>query len=145
LLERLGGRGEEDAGGEGSKEEKEMLAVGEPLLPEESSFWGRESFEQLLEGVAIPAMSAMLPRRLGNFPFWRGGEPFLESLEPFYLQGAGAGLRVFLGEGPPGEEETKVSAKALEPVRKARASRKNLKKKPATRQPLRKARKSKSG
>jgi hypothetical protein len=39
-----------------------------------------------------------LPKRLGNFPFWRGEEPFLEAIEPLYAQAAVRGMELFLGE-----------------------------------------------
>jgi hypothetical protein len=38
-----------------------------------------------------------LPRRLGNFPFWRGAERFLDALEPVYAQASQRGLEAFLG------------------------------------------------
>ncbi len=48
--------------------------------------------------VRLPPVSAALLRRLGNFPFWRGSERFLDALAPVYAQAASRGLSVFLGE-----------------------------------------------
>ena len=63
---------------------------------EASSFWGREeSLDDLLGEVRLPEVSATLPKRLGNFPFWRGKVPFLEALEPCYLKAASGGMDVF--------------------------------------------------
>lgn len=46
-----------------------------PILPES------EGFENELE---IPKLSAGLPKQLGNFPFWRGNDHFLDTLETVY-------------------------------------------------------------
>jgi hypothetical protein len=54
--------------------------------------WG-----EILGEVRLPEVSATLPKRLGNFPFWRGKVPFLEALEPCYLKAASGGMDVFLG------------------------------------------------
>ena len=34
-------------------------------------------------------------KRLGNFPFWRSEDPFLESLEPVYKQATSHGMALF--------------------------------------------------
>jgi hypothetical protein len=41
------------------------------------------------------------PNRLGSFPFWRGGERFLDALESVYRQASQQGLAAFLGERVP--------------------------------------------
>jgi uncharacterized Zn finger protein len=67
------------------------------------TFWGEPGgIEPGGADVLIPAVSAALPRRLGNFPFWRGEEAFLTSLEPIYSQASSVGLKIFLGDS--GEE-----------------------------------------
>jgi uncharacterized Zn finger protein len=71
----------------------------EPLTTEVAGFWhGSEVAEELFGEVRLPPVSAALPKRLGNFPFWRGAERFLDALEPIYNQAAPHGLRLFLGE-----------------------------------------------
>ena len=70
----------------------------EPLPSEPSAFWnGTEVPADLLGEVRIPPVAAALPRRLGNFPFWRGQERFLDALEPIYRQASQHGLDAFLG------------------------------------------------
>lgn len=72
--------------------------VPEELPLDPSTFWGaEESLDDLLGEVRIPEVNANLPKRLGNFPFWRGKVPFLEALESIYLKAAPVGLDVFLG------------------------------------------------
>jgi len=62
------------------------------------SFWrGGDLSVDLFGEVNLPPVSAALPKRLGNFPFWRGTERFLEALEPVYTEASGRGLDVFLG------------------------------------------------
>lgn len=75
----------------------------EPLPLDLESFWGRPpenpeeekspSFE-----AHIPSVPAVLPKRLGKFPFWRGEEDLLEVLEEIYKKASPAGTMVFLGE-----------------------------------------------
>jgi uncharacterized Zn finger protein len=68
--------------------------------PAASSFWGgEESLDDLLGEVRVPEVTAILPKRLGSFPFWRGKAPFLETLEPFYHKAASVGLDVLSGLG----------------------------------------------
>lgn len=71
----------------------------EPLPEDPEAFWGRSGpGHDPGEEVYIPSVSAAIPRRLGNFPFWRGQEGFLTALEKIYRQASPAGLNVFLGE-----------------------------------------------
>jgi len=71
----------------------------EPLTTEVVGFWhGGDLADELFGEVRLPPVPAALPKRLGNFPFWRGAERFLEALEPMYTQAAPYGLRLFLGE-----------------------------------------------
>jgi uncharacterized Zn finger protein len=78
--------------------EEAPVAV-EPLPAEPATFWkGPELPVDLLGEVSIPPVAAALPRRLGGFPFWRGGERFLDALEPVYKQAAQRGLDAFLGQ-----------------------------------------------
>lgn len=71
----------------------------EPLSAEASRFWrGADLPEDLFGEVQIPPVSAALPKRLGNFPFWRGAERLPEVLEPLYRQASQRGLEAFLGK-----------------------------------------------
>jgi hypothetical protein len=54
--------------------------------------------DDLCGAVSVPRIAAALPRRLGNFPFWRGREHFQETMDGIYRAAAAAGLEVFLGE-----------------------------------------------
>ncbi|MDD3581521.1 MAG: SWIM zinc finger family protein [Desulfobacca sp.] len=73
--------------------------VPEPLSSETAIFWhGAELPEDLFGAVRLPPINAMLPKRLGKFPFWRGSCAFLESMESIYQKAADKGLTVYLGE-----------------------------------------------
>ena len=62
-------------------------------------FWAAAPLpEGLFDDVRPPTVSAAWPRRLGNFPFWRGTEHFLDALEPIYRHAAEKGLETFTGE-----------------------------------------------
>ena len=70
-----------------------------PLSANMESFWrGGGVPADLFGAVSLPPVSAALPKRLGNFPFWRGAERFLEALEPVYIAASPRGLDAFLGE-----------------------------------------------
>jgi len=80
------------------EKEKEAL-LSEPLTSDVSKFWsGGSVSDDLLGKVMIPLVPAALPKRLGNFPFWRGEERFLDAIEPIYIQASQLGINVFLGE-----------------------------------------------
>jgi len=82
-----------------SHEEEENAILSEPLTSDMSKFWsGGSVSEDLLGQVLIPLVPAALPKRLGNFPFWRGEERFLDAIEPIYIQASQLGINVFLGE-----------------------------------------------
>jgi uncharacterized Zn finger protein len=71
----------------------------EPLTTDTTLFWtGQPLPEDFFGEVSAPPVTAALPRRLGNFPFWRGEAPLLEALTPFYTRAAQAGMDVFLCE-----------------------------------------------
>lgn len=75
------------------------IAPGEPITTHPGSFWrGNEVPADLFGEVNVPPVGAALPKRLGNFPFWRGTERFLEAVEPVYLRASARGLDAFLGE-----------------------------------------------
>jgi len=75
----------------------------EPLPLDPETFWGKipenpeEEKRSSLE-AHIPPASAVLPKRLGKFPFWRGEEDLLEVLEGLYKEASPSGMMIFLGE-----------------------------------------------
>lgn len=78
----------------------------EPLTPDLVRFWeGAGLPEDLFGEVRVPSTSASLVKRLGNFPFWRGEEKFLEAIESVYIQASPGGLNAFLGDGMSGEPQ----------------------------------------
>jgi uncharacterized Zn finger protein len=80
---------------------KEESPVSSESIPAEPQiFWGRIDVKDNLafDEVSVPAISAALPKRLGKFPFWRGEENFLTSLEEIYREASPVGMDVFLGE-----------------------------------------------
>ena len=76
-----------------------------PLTSEVSKFWNGENLPDDFFGeVSIPSLPAALPKRLGNFPFWRGRERFLDAMETIYSKTSPVSLNVFLGERPTDQE-----------------------------------------
>jgi uncharacterized Zn finger protein len=99
LMEFLGGSRPESPGGQATGKAEALLPPAEPLTAECGRFWkGEELPGDLFGEVAAPPVPAALPKRLGNFPFWRGSTFFLDALEPLYTKAAPLGLDVFLGE-----------------------------------------------
>ena len=89
-----------------TEQEEEPDLPPEPLPEDPEAFWGQTGGEyDLGEEVFIPAISAALPSRLGNFPFWQGQEGFLTTMEKIYRQASSTGLRVFLGEDASGNND----------------------------------------
>jgi uncharacterized Zn finger protein len=71
----------------------------EPLPEDPAKFWTGAALPADLAGaVETPRVSAAWPKRLGNFPFWRGQEHFHSALERAYREAAEAGLEMYLGE-----------------------------------------------
>lgn len=76
----------------------EVTLPPEPLPVEAARFWqGADLSADFFGEVRLPPVAAALPRCLGNFPFWRGAEHFLDALTAVYGQAAPHGLDVFLG------------------------------------------------
>jgi uncharacterized Zn finger protein len=82
------------------------------LTSDISKFWNGEAISDDIFGeVRIPPIPAALPKRLGSFPFWRGEERFLDTMESIYAKASPVGLSTFLGEltkspsAPSGEED----------------------------------------
>ena len=81
---------------------EDVPAPPEPLRSDPAAFWaGGELPVDLFGEVSIPPTEAALVRRLGQFPFWRGTTPLVETLEPVYARASVRGLDVFLGTGRP--------------------------------------------
>lgn len=75
----------------------------EPLPLDPETFWGKlpenpEEGKSLSLEAHIPPAAAVLPKRLGKFPFWRGEEDLLEVLEGIYKEASPSGMMIFLGE-----------------------------------------------
>lgn len=77
------------------------------LLPADpKQYWAPLNVPDDVYGdVEKPPVTAAWPKRLGNFPFWRGHELFLDALEEVYADAAQRGLEVFQGVRKTGEEE----------------------------------------
>jgi len=83
------------------KAEEEAHPPSEPLSADLSSYWAGETLpDDLLGEIRIPPVAAALPKRLGSFPFWRGQERFLETMESIYERSSQRGMDVFLGTHP---------------------------------------------
>ncbi|HWI59558.1 MAG TPA: SWIM zinc finger family protein [Bacillota bacterium] len=77
---------------------------GEPLDPALPQFWrGADLPDGWLGEVSAPPLTAALPKRLGNFPFWRANERFLDALSPLYAQTSARAQTLLLGERPEGK------------------------------------------
>ena len=80
-------------------DEPQVAAPPEPLQADAGVFWsGGKLPDDFFGEVRLPPVSAALLKRLGNFPFWRGSEHFLDAIAPVYAQAAPHGLDIFLGE-----------------------------------------------
>jgi uncharacterized Zn finger protein len=79
----------------------------EPLSADPARFWSGVPLPGDFFGpVQTAPIHAALARRLGNFPFWRGEERFLDAVEPIYRQAAERGLEVLAGAETAGREHT---------------------------------------
>jgi len=86
------------------KEEEKPHPPSEPLSADLSSYWvGGDLPDDLWGEIRIPPVAAALPKRLGSFPFWRGQERFLETMESIYERSSQRGMDVFLGTSPTGD------------------------------------------
>jgi uncharacterized Zn finger protein len=68
-----------------------------PLPSDPEAFWGTTEDFTFSSAGETPSASPLLAR-LGSFPFWRGHESFLESMEAVYQGASPAGMDVFLGQ-----------------------------------------------
>lgn len=71
----------------------------EPLPADPAAFWSQPALpEDFLGSVETATQHAALPRRLGNFPYWRGQERLIDALQAIYRDAAQKGLAVVIGE-----------------------------------------------
>jgi uncharacterized Zn finger protein len=94
-----------DPGGEAASSRPEAASAqepeeaSEPLPTDPPTFWHHGQLgDDLLGEIVIPDTPAALPRRLGRFPFWRGKDPLLSSLEPIYRAASQRGMAAVLPE-----------------------------------------------
>ena len=73
-----------------------------PLPSDPEAFWGTTEELAFSSAGEAPSNSPLLAR-LGSFPFWRGQESFLESMEAMYKGASVAGMDVFLGQSARGD------------------------------------------
>lgn len=80
----------------------EAAARPEPMQADADLFWkGGELPMDILGEVRTPPLRAALLKRLGGFPFWRGSEPFQDTLEPIYEKASQLGLDTFVEKKGP--------------------------------------------
>ncbi len=91
--------------GQPVRREVGTAAKAEPaaVLPADpASFWGAgpPPTGTAATGPPGPAVGLALIRRMGNLPFWRGGRPMADALEPAYAQAARRAEAWLQGEAP---------------------------------------------
>ena len=94
----------ESSGAKPDESPEEEAEAAEPLSPDPAIFWMGKGNAADLHAKDAPhenfegnAAGAALVRRLGNFPFWRGSERFLDWLEPVYVASAAKGTEILGG------------------------------------------------
>lgn len=98
------------------QETQETALPPEPLPVEPAVFWGDSVIDEgILGDVRLPSVTASLPKRLGNFPFWRGEERFLDAIEPIYAAASPVGMNVFMGERRAGQNKSLTPSKTKPP------------------------------
>ncbi len=79
---------------------------GDPLPEDPGAYWqGGPVPDDLFDEVRIPQIHASLAKRLGGFPFWRGGSDLVDALEGVYAKASDAGLEMLLPAGDRVEDE----------------------------------------
>ena len=84
-----------------------MPMIPNPLVADPDTFWSSIDAQLVPDDsdAIIPESDATLPKKLGNFPFWRGAEEFMPSMEEIYRNASRVGSRVFLGDLPNDDEK----------------------------------------
>jgi uncharacterized Zn finger protein len=68
----------------------------EPLTLAAEGFWQGNALPADIFGeIRTPPVNAALPKRLGNFPFWRGEENFADAMSNLYERASARGLGLF--------------------------------------------------
>jgi uncharacterized Zn finger protein len=87
---------------------EDLPSAPEPLIADATIFWSGDKLPDDFFGeVRLPPVPAAVPKRLGNFPFWRGSERFLDTIESVYREVSQRGLDVFLGAAREGAKQAK--------------------------------------
>jgi uncharacterized Zn finger protein len=98
LVKSLQPQGKKTTGKRGRPKLPSSPKAEEALPPDPDAFWtGRAIADDFFGEVILPPVSAALPRRLGSFPFWRGEEKFLDTMEWIYEKASRLGLDLFVG------------------------------------------------
>ncbi len=81
-----------------SVNKQESVSVQAPLPSEPDVFWGNIDIKNdFLGETTVPAIPAALPKQLGNFPFWKGEQRFLDSLVRMYSEASSVGSEIVSG------------------------------------------------
>ena len=79
----------------------------EPLPAGPDAFWSQpewdDNYDDIIGPARVPEEPAALPRQLGRFPFWQGGEEFLPALETIYHRASQVGLELYLDAESPAQ------------------------------------------
>ena len=79
----------------------------EPLPADPDAFWSQpeldDNDDDIIGPARVPEEPAALPRQLGRFPFWQGGEEFLPALEAIYDRASQVGLELYLDAESPAQ------------------------------------------
>ena len=79
----------------------------EPLPADPDAFWSQperdDNDDDIIGPARVPEEPASLPRQLGRFPFWQGGEEFLPALEAIYDWASQVGLELYLDAESPAQ------------------------------------------
>ena len=71
----------------------------EPLPSDPEEFWRlADAGDTSPPAASVPKTTALLPRQLGTFPFWRGDGDFLPMLQDIYTMASQVGVEVIIGE-----------------------------------------------
>jgi uncharacterized Zn finger protein len=98
------GMGQDQKAGKKGKAATREATAKEPTLPPEpftadaAEFWGHGPVpEEVWGSIQTPATPAAVVKRLGSFPFWRGGGKFLSARNPLYTLASVRGVDILLG------------------------------------------------
>jgi uncharacterized Zn finger protein len=96
----------QDTENAGRKVKRKSHSVRTALPTDPDSFWGKsDARHDFLGEIAVPETHAALPKRLGNFPFWRGEKIFIDTLAAMYEEASEAGFDIVAGDFGGNEEK----------------------------------------